>query len=228
VAAQFCEVGAGGGDGGEGGGVFGGQGCGAGGEPAGDLAGGGGPGWCGGCGGQVAERPDETADGLVGAGVALGPDLRVRGGGVAGAGVPLPDEVGLVGVEGGVAGGGGDLAGARGFRVLADGRAGQAQGPGGGGLGVAGVQELADLGVPAAGPPGQARLVPGRARLVPGRGGGRGGRRLVFRLALAFRGGQAAAPVGGGGLAGLLAQVVPQVPAVGGLDRARGALAGAL
>ena len=83
--------------------------------------------------------------------------------------------------------------------------------------------QLADFGVPPAGARGQVRLHRVRVRVRVG-----GLRFLVLWLVLACGGGgQAAAAVRGGGLGGPLAQVVPQVPAVGDLDRAGGALAGA-
>src|SRR3984957_2797923 len=196
----------------------GGQAGGGGEDPGGGV---GGPGGGGGGGGEravAAEGPQVAADRAVAAAVAEGPCLGVQGGGAAAALVPAPGGVGFVGGEGGRAaapgaeGGGEDLVGARGAGVEADGGAGQPGVPGDRGGRVALGEQLPDLLVAFADAAGQGLVRPG-PRGGPGGGGGGG----LFQ----------AAAVPAGGLLHLLAEVVPQVPAVGDLERAGGAAGGA-
>ena len=197
---------------------------GAGQQPAGDLAG-----FRHGRGGHdgrasLPEQVDVPADGLRAAGPAALPELGVDLGGVGEALVPPLADVRLELVQPRVpAHAGHQLIGAGGPGVLLHGPAVQAGGAADRGLRLPGVEPLTDLGVAFPGAPGH---LPFPAAHV--QGPVRHGRRVL--IAGSVGGGlllQAAA-VPGYRLLGVFCQVVPQVPAIGDLDRARRAVPGSL
>jgi hypothetical protein len=211
VPGQGAEFGAAAEDGGEGGGPVGVEAGGVGQDPAGDLAGGrrGGRGRRGG----QAEQAGVAVGGAVAAGVAGRGDLLVQGADAGGALVPSLAQVRFPGVQAGCAAGGGEqVPGGGGAPVPAGDLDAQAERGGGPGRVSAGGPQLADRGVPFADDRFQVagRLSPVLVSLA---GAAAGARRGLGEAVL----------VAGGGLAGVFAQVVPQVPPVGDLGRVRGA-----
>src|ERR1700722_15639745 len=163
--------------------------------------------------GDVAGEGAEVGAGGGGAGEAgLAVVVEAGGGGGGPAGGVAGSGGGGRAAAPGAEGGGEDLVGARGAGVEADGGAGQPGVPGDRGGRVALGEQLPDLLVAFADAAGQGLVRPG-PRGGPGGGGGGG----LFQ----------AAAVPAGGLLHLLAEVVPQVPAVGDLERAGGAAGGA-
>jgi hypothetical protein len=183
-------------------------------------------------GARLPELREVAADGPGAAGPALLLDLGVQRGGVAGALVPPPAQVGLELVEAGAPGRSAEkFPGAAGEGEPAHGLGGQAGGTADLSLRAAGVGQGPDVGVAFAGAHREGTLPAALVHEPVGRNQGCGlASCVLFSVpGLGPAGGVEQAPaMPGDGLVGIFAQVVPQMPAIGDLDRARRPGTGAL